>query len=71
MSEDREVTFAEGWPLWCSLASRLLNWRPAEFWSATPAELTAALRDPETHTLSAAAPSRDLISQLMERDQNG
>lgn len=71
MSEDREAAFADCWPPWCSLASRLLNWRPAEFWSATPAELIAALRDPETNSLGAAAPSRDLISQLMERDQNG
>lgn len=26
-----------------ALAARLLGWRPAEFWSATPAELTASL----------------------------
>lgn len=28
----------------CGLAARLLGWRPAEFWTATPTELAAALR---------------------------
>ena len=28
----------------CSLAAQMLGWRPAEFWSATPAELATALR---------------------------
>jgi uncharacterized phage protein (TIGR02216 family) len=28
------------------LAARLLGWRPDEFWSATPAELAAALAPP-------------------------
>jgi hypothetical protein len=27
------------------VAARLLGWRPDEFWSATPAELAAALHD--------------------------
>ena len=26
-----------------ALAARLLGWRPADFWAATPAELVAAL----------------------------
>ena len=28
------------------LAARLLGWRPADFWAATPAELAAALVPP-------------------------
>ena len=32
----------------CALAARLLGWRPAEFWAATPAELTAIVTDAET-----------------------
>lgn len=30
----------------CGLAAQGLGWRPAEFWSATPGELAAALAPP-------------------------
>jgi len=29
----------------CGLAARVLGWRPAEFWAATPAELAAIFQD--------------------------
>lgn len=57
-------------PLLWSLASRLLGWRPVDFWQSTPAELAAAIRDPET-TSTPSAPSRDLITQMLERDSHG
>jgi predicted 3-demethylubiquinone-9 3-methyltransferase (glyoxalase superfamily) len=55
---------------WCSVASRLLGWRPDEFWQATPRELANALADPDDAE-NMAPPSRDLIAQLIERDSNG
>lgn len=49
------------------LAGRLLGWRPAEFWAATPAELAAVLA-PET---DAPAPlDRAALSRLMEQDHD-
>jgi hypothetical protein len=46
------------------LAARLLGWRPAEFWAATPAELATALAPPD-----AAHPfDRDDLTRLMEHD---
>ena len=46
------------------LAARRLGWRPADFWSATPAELLAALVPP-----GAEAPlGREDFNRLMERD---
>lgn len=56
---------------WCALAARLLGWRPAEFWSATPAELAMALAAPEdcaTDWSNLAPPSREMIAHMMERD---
>lgn len=46
-------------------ASRLLGWRPQEFWAATPAELTAALASPEDHS---APLGRDDFNRMMEQD---
>ncbi|BDI59637.1 phage tail assembly chaperone [Qipengyuania nanhaisediminis] len=60
-------TFGDAIALWCSLASRVLGWRPGEFWQATPTELAAALREPEA-LASGAPPSADVIAQMMERD---
>lgn len=62
--------FSEVVPLWLSLASRMLGWRPAEFWQATPAELASAIREPESAS-GALAPGHDLIAQMLERDSNG
>ena len=39
-----------------ALAARLLGWRPADFWDATPAELAASLAD--RHDTAAAPLSR-------------
>lgn len=61
--------FSDGLACWIYLASRSLGWRPSEFWRATPAELISSLQDPD-HTQSAAPPSRDTISKMMERDSN-
>lgn len=54
---------------WCGLAARLLGWRPAEFWGATPAELAMALAAPEDPT-TPPPPSREAIARMMERDAN-
>ena len=62
--------FGDGIPLWASIASRMLGWRPAEFWQSTPAELACAIRDPEA-AFGSIAPSQDLINQMLERDSNG
>ena len=47
-----------------ALAARLLGWRPADFWAATPAELVAALGPPDT----AQPLGRDEFTRMMERD---
>jgi hypothetical protein len=54
----------------CSLAAQMLGWRPAEFWSATPAELAMALRVPQECAAS-HPPSRETIARMMERDSHG
>lgn len=46
------------------LAARLLGWRPAEFWAATPAELHAALAPPAPD----APLDRTHLNRLMELD---
>lgn len=51
------------------LAARLLGWRPAEFWAATPAELAAALggwSDGE-----AAGIDADGLREMIERERDG
>ncbi len=48
--------------------SRLLGWRPQEFWDATPAELAAILApDPDVGE-SGAPLSRAELNRLMEHD---
>jgi uncharacterized phage protein (TIGR02216 family) len=37
------MRFGEAAARLCSFASRLLGWRPDEFWDATPAELALVL----------------------------
>ncbi len=46
------------------LAARLLGWRPGDFWSATPAELRAALLPAEP----TAALGRADLDRMMEQD---
>jgi uncharacterized phage protein (TIGR02216 family) len=50
-------------------SARLLGWKPDEFWSATPAELAAALSLPG----APASLDRTYLNQMMELDngQNG
>jgi hypothetical protein len=47
-----------------SLAARLLGWKPADFWSATPAELIAALVPPG----APAALARADLERMMEQE---
>lgn len=70
MSESETASFGAAASRWFSLASRLLGWRPVEFWQATPTELSGALRDPDASN-STAPPSRDQIAQMLERDRHG
>jgi len=49
------------------LSARLLGWRPAEFWAATPAELAAILR-PEGAPQGPLPLTRAEMNRLMERD---
>lgn len=51
----------------CGLSARLLGWRPAEFWCATPAELALALTTPDDPA-GLNPPSRETIARMMERD---
>lgn len=48
----------------CGAASLLLEWRPDEFWNATPAELALALQTPET---GAGSPDAETIARLRQR----
>ena len=50
------------------LAARLLGWRPAEFWAATPAELAAALAPPDAPADAPPPLGRDELTRLMEQD---
>jgi len=59
--------FGDAAACWCALAARLLGWRPAEFWAATPAELAMALAAPED-SATPPPPSREMIARMMERD---
>lgn len=61
------ATFADAARRRCALSARLLGWRPAEFWAATPAELAMALADPDAPPL----PTRDLIARMMECNPDG
>ncbi|UYV16113.1 phage tail assembly chaperone [Porphyrobacter sp. ULC335] len=61
------ATFADAASRWCGLAARLLGWRPAEFWSATPAELAMALSAADD-LAALPPPTRETIARMMERD---
>ena len=60
-------TFGNAAIRWCALSARLLGWRPAEFWGATPAELAMALAAPENADFP-NPPDREMIARMMERD---
>jgi Phage tail assembly chaperone protein, TAC len=47
------------------LAARLLGWRPADFWAATPAELIAALVRPGGEPTKL---DRGTLEKMMEQD---
>ena len=53
------------------LAARWLGWRPADFWSATPAELAAALAGLTGGEAAEAPLSEGALSQLMEQFPDG
>lgn len=62
-------TFAVSALKLAGLVPRLLGWRPAEFWAATPAELAAIL---QPGTAAGEAPlTRREFDTLMERDRDG
>ena len=46
------------------IAARLLGWKPADFWTATPAELTAALVRPG----GPATLDRAELNRMMEQN---
>jgi uncharacterized phage protein (TIGR02216 family) len=61
--------FAAGAERLAGLIPRLLGWRPADFWDATPAELAAILVTPEG---PAEAPlGREELNDLLERERDG
>lgn len=61
--------FADAVPAICGLAAQLLNWRPAEFWTATPTELAMALSDPKDQAISPC--TREQLNMMMEAENNG
>lgn len=66
MNSGEQPCFGEGAQRLSALAARMLGWRPAEFWAATPAELAAILA-PEPGP--AARPlSRAEMNRMMERE---
>lgn len=60
-------SFVEAIEPLCAITARHLGWRPGDFWTATPRELALAIRDPDA-VATPAAPSRELIAEMMERD---
>ena len=61
--------FADGAGRLAGLIPRLLGWRPADFWEATPAELAAILSADEA---GGGEPlSRSELDRLLEREHHG
>jgi hypothetical protein len=58
------LEFGEGAARLSGAAALLLGWRPGEFWDATPAELSLALRGPGE---SSEAPDQGTIEALRLR----
>lgn len=61
--------FAETARTLAGLSAWALGWRPDDFWSATPDELTAALNGPAP--VAAAAPDREAIAALQAMFPDG
>ena len=68
MTKSAPDDFGQGAKRLAGLAARALGWRPAEFWSATPAELAAAIADPDGEVMPL---SRTEIESLLERESDG
>lgn len=61
------LTFGSAALSLCGLAARALGWRPYDFWSATPAELAAALGLLGCGSADAGF-DRTALEKLMEQD---
>lgn len=61
------ASFGPGALRLAGLAAHMLGWRPAEFWSATPAELAACLAP--AHPAASPGISRADLNRLMEHQQ--
>ena len=62
-------TFAETARQLAGTLCRLLGWRPADFWAATPAEIASILRTDDSDPGTSL--SRGELEALMEQDGNG
>ncbi|WP_374284217.1 phage tail assembly chaperone [Novosphingobium sp.] len=62
-----DARFAPGAVRLAGLAARLLGWRPAEFWAATPAELACVLAPPAA---DGSPLSRSDLNRMMEREND-
>lgn len=58
--------FATGAVQLAGIAARMLGWRPAEFWAATPAELAAAIAPPGP--APSAMLDRGQLTRMMEHE---
>ena len=63
--------FAESASTLCRASARLLGWRPAEFWAATPAELACILAPDPKDPDQTAPLDRAGLNTLMERNPDG
>lgn len=59
--------FGPGAARLAGLTTRLLGWRPHEFWRATPAELATIFTPEDAATMPL---SRKDLSRMMERDND-
>ena len=57
------MTFGEAARRLSGVAAGRLAWRPADFWTATPAELLACLGGSD----EAEPPARDVMTRLMQQ----
>jgi len=52
-----------------AIAGVRIGWAPQTFWDATPSELVMTLANPMS--TDHAPPSRQIIQDMIEREQNG